>query len=608
MTNAKFDLHLPGLIKILAENLYSDPRVGLRELIQNSHDSISRRQIEHPDWQAEPCIRILINKTKDTIEIHDNGSGLTRDETVTYLATIGRGYTRELRERLAFEDTERYNSLIGQFGLGFLSAFLLAEAVEVETLSYRENSTPVRWTSQGGESYQLATGKRTEIGTTIRLKLKPAMRFMANESTLDELVKRFADLLSHPVYVASNSHRSNSGIAPWHSKNTAASLQQFLKYRGTDEKPLWFMKLKDHTLSINQDSITIPLSGIIYIPPRSIASVQEHGDSTVFIRNMFIREKDRRLLPAWSRFARGIIESPMLTPTVSREDIHEDENLSLVTQAIEQQFLAAFDTLSQKDSPQWASVLDAHANLIMAWAAENRDFFHRIVHRVRLPTSRGPLTLRDYLKQTKSKSIYFQADDSPRLSDQVLLEGCGKPVVDASWYGVLPFLERYEIENKGVRLIQADTDIPALIRSVKDRKLQPLLDRFKDTPYIVQLSEFEPAGLPAVLVFDRSAEFLSQVSNLNDDNSLPPGLGTMLSGCADEMMADGQTTQGTLHLNAKSTLINTLAAQAKNGTLNENVLQLLYQAVRLFSDRQMDAKKCMEAWANLSKSLETILQ
>ena len=368
------------------------------------------------------------------------------------------------------------------------------------------------------------------------------------------------------------------------------------------------MKLKDHTLSLNQESITIPLSGIIYIPPRSIASVQEHGDSTVFIRNMFIREKDRRLLPAWARFARGIIESPMLTPTVSREDIHEDENLSLVTQAIEQQFLAAFDTLSQQDSPQWASVLDAHANLIMAWAAENRDFFHRIVHRVRLPTSRGPLTLRDYLKQTKSKSIYFQADDSPRLSDQVLLEGCGKPVVDASWYGVLPFLERYETENKGVRLIQADTDIPALIRSVQDRKLQPLLDRFKDTPYIVQLSEFEPAGLPAVLVFDRSVEFLSQVSNLNDDDSLPPGLGTMLSGCADEMMADGQTTQGTLHLNAKSTLINTLAAQAKNGTLNENVLQLLYQAVRLFSDRQMDAKKCMEAWANLSKSLETILQ
>ena len=109
MTNAKFDLHLPGLIKILAENLYSDPRVGLRELIQNSHDSISRRQIEHPNWQADPCIRILVNKAKDTIEIHDNGSGLTREETVTYLATIGRGYTRELRERLAFEDTERYN-------------------------------------------------------------------------------------------------------------------------------------------------------------------------------------------------------------------------------------------------------------------------------------------------------------------------------------------------------------------------------------------------------------------------------------------------------------------------------------------------------------------
>lgn len=608
MTNAKFDLHLPGLIKILAENLYSDPRVGLRELLQNSHDSISRRQIEQPKWRDAPSIRIHVNKTKNAIEIQDNGSGLTREETVTYLATIGRGYTRELRERLAFEDTERYNALIGQFGLGFLSAFLLAESVEVETLSYKPKSTPVLWKSQGSESYQLNEGERTEIGTTVRLKLKPAMRYLVNESTLDELVKRFADLLTHPVYVSNNSHRSNSGIAPWNAEDIAESLQEFLTSRGNDDEPLWFMRLTDQTLSLEQETITVPLAGIIYIPPRSIASVQEHGDAMVFIRNMFIREGDRRLLPRWARFARAIVESPMLTPTVSREDIHEDENLNLVTQAIEQQFLAAFDQLSRERSSRWNQILDAHANLIMAWGAENRDFFNRIVKRVKLPTSRGQLTIGEYLKQTKSKSIYFQADETPRLSDQVLLEGCGKPVIDATWYGILPFLERYEAENKGVRLVQADTDIPSLIRTVKDKKFQDFLGCFKESPYSVQIGEFEPASLPAVLVFDRNAEFLRQVAERDEDLALPPGVEALLDSCAEEMQADGQTPQGTLYLNAKSSLINKLAKQAQNDTLNDTAFQLLYQAVRLFSDRQMDAKRCMEVWADLCKSLETLLK
>src|SRR5262249_13839433 len=119
----RFNLHLPGLLKVLAEHLYSSKKVGVRELIQNAHDSCVRRRIEGGEDDYKPRIDLTIDEKKRVLTISDNGFGLTADEITNYLATIGRGYTRELRERLTLCSPDEATELIGQFGLGFLSAF-----------------------------------------------------------------------------------------------------------------------------------------------------------------------------------------------------------------------------------------------------------------------------------------------------------------------------------------------------------------------------------------------------------------------------------------------------------------------------------------------------
>src|SRR5438046_5992062 len=131
----RFNLHLPGLLKVLAEHLYTSKKVGIRELIQNAHDSCTRRKIEAGEPYYRPRIDVALDIPRRVVTIADNGNGLTEDEIGTYLATIGRGYTRELRERLAFDSPEEAAALIGQFGLGFLSAFLLAGEVTLLTRS-----------------------------------------------------------------------------------------------------------------------------------------------------------------------------------------------------------------------------------------------------------------------------------------------------------------------------------------------------------------------------------------------------------------------------------------------------------------------------------------
>ena len=128
-TRGQFKLHLPGLLKVLAEHLYSSQRIGVRELIQNSHDSCVRHSVEQPNDSYQPRIDVQIDEEARILMFADNGSGLTEEEIYHYLTVIGRGYTRELREKLSVDDPATSQQLVGQFGIGFLSALLLAKEV-----------------------------------------------------------------------------------------------------------------------------------------------------------------------------------------------------------------------------------------------------------------------------------------------------------------------------------------------------------------------------------------------------------------------------------------------------------------------------------------------
>src|SRR5258708_1051616 len=166
------EIHLPGLLKVLGEHLYSNPRVALRELIQNAHDSCVRRREEDPEGTGgdyQPTISVQIDHAAHQLLIEDNGSGLTHDEITVFLATVGRGYTRELREKLGQAERDEALELIGMFGLGLLSAFMVASRVEITTTSYQTPDIAWRWISEGGQSYALRQATRATFRTTLRL-------------------------------------------------------------------------------------------------------------------------------------------------------------------------------------------------------------------------------------------------------------------------------------------------------------------------------------------------------------------------------------------------------------------------------------------------------
>jgi molecular chaperone HtpG len=601
----RFTLHLPGLLKVLAEHLYSSKKVGIRELIQNAHDSCVRRKIEAGDADYRPRIDVALDVGRRLLTITDNGNGLTEEEIGTYLATIGRGYTRELRERLALCSPTEAAELIGQFGLGFLSAFLLGAEVTLVTRS-RLGGLALRWHSTGDEHYDLAPTHRDEVGTSVELKVKGAASFILNEQTLADTVRTYADFLPIPIYLAGEDEPVNLMTPPWEADDPGRATLEYIARAFRGARPLCVLPLRDARVSIGHDTITVPLRGFLFVPPGSVASVREYGDLAVFIRRMFICDRERDLLPPWARFVRGVIECPLLQPTASREGIHQDENFELVRQALEEQLAAGLRRLAQKDPAVWKKVVRGHADVIMGWAVSDSEFFEHVEDIVTFRTSRGPLSLPEYL-EASGGSLYYVTRELGSLQEQVLAEGRDVPAIDASWFSVTPFLEKYALRHPEVRLVQLDGESAQLARPVAEGPYRALLEHFEALGVRARAAAFKPAEAPALMLYPQGAELAREAEASLEAGDLPGPLAGLVQQYVEQKYAGGDELRGTLYLNASCPLIRRLVEQPPAGVALAAVLTLLHQLARLFAGRMLSASDAVEAFREVNRSLERLL-
>lgn len=600
----RFNLHLPGLLKVLAEHLYTSKKVGIRELIQNAHDSCTRRKIEANEPRYKPRIDVLLDEKRRTVTIQDNGNGLTEEEISTYLATIGRGYTRELREKLAFSSPEEAAELIGQFGLGFLSAFLLANEVTLTTRSL-QGTRALRWHSTGDEHYDLTPGDREEVGTTVELKIKPAAAFILSEQTLTDTVRTYADFLPIPIYINGDPYPVNLQAPPWEDEHPARAILEYLHRAFHGTKPLCVFPLHDAHVNLGHDSITVPMQGFLFVPPGSVASVREYGDLQIYIRRMFICERERDLLPPWARFVRGVLECPLLQPTASRESIHQDENFDLVRQALEEQLGQALQQLAQDEPATWRKVVRGHSDVIIGWAVSDPDFFEKVEEIVTFRTTRGPLSLPEYLDQSGG-TLYYVTRELGSLQEQVLAEGRDVPAIDASWFSVTPFLEKYAQRHPDVRLVQLDGESQQLLRPIAEDAFAPLLEFFRSQNVRAAVASFKPTEAPAIVLYPQGAELARDAEASLQAGDLPGPLAGLVHEYIESRFSDREELAGTLYLNAANPLIRRLAEQAASPQ-RDGTLILVHQIARLFAGRMLSAADAVHAFAQVTRSLQGLL-
>jgi molecular chaperone HtpG len=354
-----FRAEVRQLLQILAHSLYTDREIFLRELISNASDALHRvqfEQITNPNIlgaDAELAIRISVDEEAKTITVSDTGIGMTREELIENLGTIAHSGARAIMERL--EAAQRTN-IIGQFGVGFYSAFVVADEVTVVSRSYRPDAEAAMWHSTGGETFEVGPAEQAERGTTITLKLKEDAQEFATAWRIQQIVKRHSDFVSFPIYVGDD--QANQQTALWRQapRNVAAEKYTEFYHQLTFDysDPIAHMHLSTDA--------PVDLHAILFVPSkreRGLLERRVEGKIKLYSRKVLIQEEARDLLPGYLRFVEGVVDSEDLPLSVSRETVQVGGGgsttpvLQRIKKTLQGRFLKELENLAEKQPEQY---------------------------------------------------------------------------------------------------------------------------------------------------------------------------------------------------------------------------------------------------------------
>ncbi|MFB4182065.1 ATP-binding protein [Escherichia fergusonii] len=503
------EVNLNGLIEVLSKHLYSTPVVAVRELVQNGHDAIVRRRIEQPDAPKDNQIRVVADVAKSTITISDTGAGLTESEIHGFLATVGVGYTRMLRQQ------DDNTGLIGMFGLGFLSAFVLAKEVTVLTTSWQTPDQSWKYHSTDGQKYTVTPHQSSETGTQVILTLKEEYSHLASNNLLNRVLSRYCILLHEPVYVGDASEPVNKLQPPWREvAPEGVTIHRALVQR----KNLAFAAQFESSF---EPICTIPVVpagmsdavGILWIQDGATYGTSDNRNLSLFLRGMLLDDEARELLPPWAGFIGGVIESSKLTPTASREDLQRDETWVAVQEALKEALISGLSDLAQNQPEIWRRVLMRHNEALLGAALCDDRLFDLLKDRLQVPTSKGALLAND-LRVNNSIHILLSRDGG---FEEMLFHILQRPVARGDRYAVVPFLRRWALLYH-CRIIEVGTQTGNeqlfSLAELPEEQVAYLEEHLCDGEQLI-ISRFEPAVLPLVVTPDREAE-LKQILEQDD--------------------------------------------------------------------------------------------
>lgn len=350
-----FRTEVKQLLQILAHSLYSDREIFLRELLSNASDALHRVQFElltnHEtvDPGAELAIRIEVDEEQKTLTIADSGIGMTQDELVEHLGTIARSGVKALMEQL--ESSQR-SEIIGQFGVGFYSAFVVAEEVTVVSRSFRPDATAARWQSTGDESFTVGAGEREARGTTVTLKLREDAAEFAQAWRLRQIIKKHSDFLDFPIYIGEE--QVNQRTALWRQPPHQVEAEAYTKfYHELVFEP------GDPLLHIHVSTdAPLDLHAILFVPSqreRGLVERRYEGEIKLYSRKVLIREDAQDLLPAHFRFIEGVVDSEDLPLNVARETVQSSPVLQRIKRTLTGRLNKALSELAVHDAAKYAT-------------------------------------------------------------------------------------------------------------------------------------------------------------------------------------------------------------------------------------------------------------
>ncbi len=513
-TNTKetlgFQAEVKQLLQLMIHSLYSNREIFLRELISNAADASDKLRFEalHNaslfENDSELKIRIGYDKAAKTLTISDNGIGMSRDEAINNLGTIAKSGTREFFSRLS-GDQQKDANLIGQFGVGFYSAFIVAEKVTVTTRRAGEKTDQgVRWESDGSGEFSIEMVEKISRGTEIVLHLREGQDDLLSGSKIRSIIRKYSDHIVQPIVMKKEEWKDgtqqvldedetvNQAVALWaRGKNEISDeeYKEFYKHVGHDfEDPLAW----SHARVEGRQEYT----QLLYIPSRAPFDMWErdaqHGVK-LYVRRVFIMDDAEQLMPRYMRFVRGVVDSSDLPLNVSREILQESKDIEAMRSGCTKKVLGLLEDLAKNDAEKYKKFWGEFGRVLKEGIGEDHANKDKIAGLLRLAsthadTAEESVSLADYvgrMKEGQDKIYYITADSFNAAKNSPHLEVFRKKGIE-----VLLFSDRvdewvvsnlFEFDGKQlVSVAKGGLDLGKLEDEAEKKEQEDVANELKD--------------------------------------------------------------------------------------------------------------------------------
>lgn len=613
-------IHAQNIMPIIKRWLYSDKDIFIREMVSNGCDAITKQKMLSPGAEEDWRVTVTLDAEKGELCFSDNGIGMTADEVEKYINQVAFSGAEEFLKN--YEGDEK-GGIIGHFGLGFYSAFMVADRVTIETLSGAEGAAPVKWTSEDGMSFTMEDGSRTQRGTDVILHISEEEKDFLQEYRVREVLKRYCGFMATPVYFdvvrkdepakegqegeeAAESREPkgpeliNDTPALWLKAPKDCTDEEYKKfYRDvfhTFEDPLFYVHLNvDYPFN---------LKGILYFPKLTNDFGTREGEIKLFSGQVFVADNIKEVIPEFLMLLKGVIDCPDLPLNVSRSFLQNDgyvKKLSAyITRKVADKLTGLFNTERDSYQKYWD---DIHP-FVKYGCMRDSKFFDQVKDTLLYKTTKGEyLTLNEYLSKNEGKlggKKVIYTNDPTRQSASVAMydaEGIDVAVMDALIdLNFLSFME-YSAGVEGLTFARVDADSQTFQKEMSEeekkqseedeKKLADVLHKATGKEDLaVKLASLKDESLPAMLTQEEQGRRFSEMSRIyGQDFKLPE--------------------THTLVLNAANPVVKGLLNAEGNEETRSLIAAQLYDLARM-STRPLEKEEVTAFLARSNKLLELL--
>ena len=598
-----FQTEAKQLLHLMIHSLYSNKEIFLRELISNASDAIDKvrfQSLSNPDLVGEDVnynIRVDLDKDARTVTISDNGIGMSRDDAIANLGTIAKSGTSQFFDSLT-GDQQKDAQLIGQFGVGFYSSFIVADNVVVESRSAAQAPEDgVRWSSAGEGDFEVETITREDRGTSIILHIKPEEEEFLDSWRVRSVIKKYADHISVPVIMKGEAMPPAEGEEAQEPEdetvNTAKALWTRSRSDVSDDEYHEFYKHVSHDYqeplvwSHNKVEGKLDYTSLVYIPSKAPFDMWQREAPRglkLYVQRVFIMDEAEQFLPLYLRFVKGIVDSNDLSLNVSREILQKDPAIDSMRSALTKRVLDSLEKLAKNDSEKYQSFWAEFGQVMKEGPAEDQNNKEKVANLLRFATTQGDSevqdqSLQDYIarmKEGQDKIYYVAADNYSTAKNSPHLEVFKQKDIEVLLLSdrIDEWLMSHLMEHEGKQLqdvTKGSLDLGDLEGEEEKQEQEKIEEDFKDL--VGRIKDVVGEKVEEVRITHRLTD--SPACLVVNDDEMGMQMRRILESAGQEVPA----TKRIFELNPKHPLVEKLRAEQDSERFSDLTLVLFDQSM-----------------------------